>query len=387
MSKIKPHDIVIVDCARSAMTPAHQGQFQHLQPEQLAARVVTALLQRHHFDLNDIDALMLGCAYQEQQQSQNIARRVGLLAQLPTQINAHSINALTGSSMQALHHATAHIMAAQAHVFVLAGLEHVTPLGTAQASIEASKYYPSMAQHSAYSHDVLANMYEISREQQDQMAFASRQKAQLAQQKGLLKSHIIALEGQANDGSAMLCTEDTTVDTDPSLLDLKQHTTLSHLPHASLTLGNSAVSASGASAMLVMSHHYAQQCGLKARAVIRANAVASCDPAIAPFAAVPATQKALKRANLSTQDIQHFEIHEASASQYLATVQALQLSEQQQSINPYGGAIAFGDASGATGLHLLTSLLHGMEQQDHQFGLANLAMPLGQGMCTIIERI
>lgn len=388
MSKIKPHDVVIVDCARSAITPAHHGQFQQLHPEQLGARLLASLLQRHTFDLNDIDGLILGCAYPEQQQSQNIARRIGLLTQLPVEVPAHCISAFTGSSMQALHHATAQIMAAQAQVFLLGGLEHVRPkTSETLACNEASKFYPSMAQHSAYSHDLLAKMYDISKEEQDEMAFASHQKVQLAQQRGLFKSQIIALEGQLSDGTASICTEDTYTHTDLALSDIKQDTPISELPHASFSLGNSALPASGASGMLVMSQHYAQQCGLKVRAVIRANTVASCDPAISPFALVSATQKALNKANMTAKDIQQFEIHEASASQYLTAIRALDISKQQDCINSYGGAIALGDASGATGLQLITSLLHAMEQHDRQFGLTSLAMPLGQGMCTIIERI
>lgn len=388
MSKIKPHDVVIIDCARSAITAADQGQFQHLHPEQISARILKALIQRHTFDHNDIDGFILGCAYPEQQQSHNIARRIGLLAQLPLEVNSHCISASTGSSMQALHHATAQIMAGQAQLFVLGGLEHITPSNNDYilACGEASKHYPSIAQQHAYSHDLLAKMYTISREEQDEMAFSSHQKLQLAQQRGLFKSQIIALEGQS-EGTASICAEDTYTDIDLTLSDLKHYSPISALLDASFTKGNSAQPASAASGMMVMSQHYAQQCGLKARAVIRANAVASCDPTISPFSLVPATQKALNKANLSIREIQQFEIHEASASQYLAAVQALELSEQQQSINPYGGAIALGDASGATGLQLLTSLLHGMEQQNHQFGLASLAMPLGQGMCTIIERV
>ncbi|MBF7682784.1 acetyl-CoA C-acyltransferase [Acinetobacter sp. B5B] len=389
MPQLKPNDVVIVDCARSAITPPKQGDFQHVHPEQLCARLIFALLQRQPFDQHDIDAFMLGCSYQEQQQSQNIARRIALLAQLPAYIHAHSINALTGSSMQALHHACAHIMAAQAHVVVLAGLEHITPVPSSliQSCKESSKYYPAMLQHTAYGHDLLASMYDISRADQDQMALASHQKAQLAQQKGLLKTQMIALEGQLSDGQAILSTEDRLIQTDISLTDLQQQPTISLLPQATLTTSNSAMPASAASCMLVMSHHYAQQCGLKARAVIRTTGVAGCDPAIAPFALVPATQKALKRVNMTVQDIQQFEIHEASASQYLTALKALELLPQQDQINQYGGAIALGDASGATGLQLLTSLLHRMEQQDSQFGLASLSMPLGQGMCTIIERI
>lgn len=389
MPQLKPRDVVIVDCARTAITHPTQGVFRHLHAEQLSARLISALLQRQPFDHHDIDDLIVGCATQEQQQSQNLARRIGLLAQLPVHVAAQTVNRLTGSSMQALHTGAAQIMADQADVILVAGVEHRDLSQQKQLALAAEhgKYYPSLAHQTAHSHDLLARMYDISREEQDQMALHSQQKARHAQQQGWLKNQMIALEGQLNDESSIWSAEDSYIQTEPSLAILRQQPHLVSGPFASITSSNSAPQASAASAMLIMSNAQAQKYGLTPRAVIRSMTTAGCDPATSAFGLVVATQKALYRTGLKPEHIGAFELHEASASQYLTAIHALALSEHEDNINRYGGAIALGDPIGATGLQLLISLLHTIEQQQTQFGLASLSIPLGQGMCTIIERI
>lgn len=377
MSKLHPRDTVIIDAVRTAIGQP-QGVLQHLNAEQLSAATLQQLIQRHEFDLNEIEDFIWGSA------DVISARRIALAAQLPVTVTGQVIQHLQGSSMQALHAAAAQIATEQGHIFIVGGVG-VTPSQVMPSAPIAGYAHASF--NPLYSDEFLAHLNQISREAQDQLALQSQQKAWLAQQRGHFQAEIVPIQGLSNHGFMTTCHTDELITQDLTFASLKTLPTIHQQHHATLTVGNTANQGIGASALLLMSAEHAQSLGLKPKAVIRAMAVAACDPAIASYATVPAIQKALKRAGRTIEEIHTFELDEHSAAAHLSIVKNLNLTQRQDRINMYGGAIALGQVMGSSGTQMLTTLLHIMEHKNTTLGLAALSMDLGQGIATVIERI
>ncbi|MBC7752188.1 MAG: acetyl-CoA C-acyltransferase FadA [Candidatus Saccharibacteria bacterium] len=390
MTTLNPRDVVIVDGVRSAMGRTRNGMFRNVRADSLSAELVRALLIRNPgFDPNEVEDLIWGCVNQTLEQGMNIARNIGLLADLPKTVAGQTVNRLCGSSMQAIHTAAAQIATNQGDIFIIGGVEHMGHVGMMHGidlNPEASKHYAKASNMMGLTAEMLGRMNGITREMQDAFGVESHRRAWAATEAGRFKNEIIGVEGHDDNGFRVLCEIDEVIRPDANLA------TFAGLrpafdPRGSVTAATSSALSDGASAMLLMSAAKAQSLGLKPRAVIRSMAVAGCDAAIMGYGPVPATQKALKRAGLSMSDIQTVELNEAFAAQGLSVMKALDLLDKQDKVNLNGGAIALGHPLGCSGARITTTLLNVMEQQDTQIGLATMCIGLGQGIATIIERV
>lgn len=389
---LNPRDVVIVDGVRSAMGRSKAGMFRNVRADSLSAELVRALFKRNpKVDPNEVEDVIWGCVNQTMEQGMNIARNIAMLAELPRTVPGQTVNRLCGSSMQALHTAAAQIMTGQGDVFVIGGVEHMGHVGMMHGidlNPAASKYYAKASNMMGLTAEMLGMMNGISREMQDQMGLRSHQKAWEATVAGRFKNEIIGIEGHDANGFKVLCEIDEVIRQDASLEQLAGLKPAFNPKGGTVTAGTSSALSDGASAMLIMSAERAQSLGLTPRAKIRSMAVAGCEAAIMGWGPVPATQKALKRAGLSIDDIQTIELNEAFAAQGLSVLKGLNLLDQmEEKVNHNGGAIALGHPLGCSGARITTTLLNVMEQKNTEIGLATMCIGLGQGIATVIERL
>lgn len=386
------HEVVIVDCIRTPMGRSKGGAFRQVRADDLSAHLMRGLLARNPaLAAADIEDIYWGCVQQTLEQGFNIARNAALLAGLPKQVAAVTVNRLCGSSMQALHDASRAIMVGDGDVFIIGGVEHMGHVPMDHGVDFNPKLALNVAKASGMmglTAEMLARMYHVSREQQDAFAVRSHQRADQATRDGRFAQEILATNGHGADGSLTLFAQDEVIRPDTSLAALAQLRPVFDPANGTVTAGTSSAVSDGAAAMLVMSAARARALGLTPRVRIRAMAVAGCDPAIMGIGPVPAVHKALQRAGLSINDIDLFELNEAFAAQSLAVLQELDLLEvMDDKVNLNGGAIALGHPLGCSGARIATTLVHLMENQDATFGVATMCIGLGQGIATVFERI
>jgi acetyl-CoA acyltransferase len=390
MTTLSPKDVVIVDGVRTAMGKSKNGMFRNVRADSMSAELVKALVARNPFDTKLVEDVIWGCVNQTLEQGMNIGRNIGLLAELPRTTAGQTVNRLCGSSMQALHTAAAQIMTGQGDVFIIGGVEHMGHVGMMHGidlNPEASKYYAKASNMMGLTAEMLGRMNNISRQEQDAFGVESHRRAWEATQQGRFKNEIIGIEGHDENGNLQLCTIDEVIRPDANLQSFAALRPVFDPKGGTVTAATSSALSDGASAMLIMAAQKAKDLGLTPRARIRGMAVAGCDAAIMGYGPVPATQKALKRAGMSIDDMQTIELNEAFAAQGLSVLKGLNLQDKLDIVNLNGGAIALGHPLGCSGARITTTLLNVMEQQDTQIGLATMCIGLGQGIATIIERV
>lgn len=390
MTTLSPKDVVIVDGVRTAMGKSKNGMFRNVRADSMSAKLVKALVARNPFDTKLVEDVIWGCVNQTLEQGMNIGRNIGLLAELPRTTAGQTVNRLCGSSMQALHTAAAQIMTGQGDVFIIGGVEHMGHVGMMHGidlNPEASKYYAKASNMMGLTAEMLGRMNNISRQEQDAFGVESHRRAWEATQQGRFKNEIIGIEGHDENGNLQLCTIDEVIRPDANMQSFAALRPVFDPKGGTVTAATSSALSDGASAMLIMSAQKAKDLGLTPRARIRGMAVAGCDAAIMGYGPVPATQKALKRAGMSIDDMQTIELNEAFAAQALSVLKGLNLQDKLDIVNLNGGAIALGHPLGCSGARITTTLLNVMEQQDTQLGLATMCIGLGQGIATIIERV
>ena len=390
MTTLSPKDVVIVDGVRTAMGKSKNGMFRNVRADSMSAELVKALVARNPFDSKLVEDVIWGCVNQSLEQGMNIGRNIGLLAELPRTTAGQTVNRLCGSSMQALHTAAAQIMTGQGDVFIIGGVEHMGHVGMMHGidiNPEASKYYAKASNMMGLTAEMLGRMNNISRQEQDAFGVESHRRAWEATQQGRFKNEIIGIEGHDENGNLQLCTIDEVIRPDANLQSFAALRPVFDPKGGTVTAATSSALSDGASAMLIMAAQKAKDLGLTPRARIRGMAVAGCDAAIMGYGPVPATQKALKRAGMSIDDMQTIELNEAFAAQGLSVLKGLNLQDKLDIVNLNGGAIALGHPLGCSGARITTTLLNVMEQQDTQIGLATMCIGLGQGIATIIERV
>ncbi|MGQ0502911.1 MAG: acetyl-CoA C-acyltransferase FadA [Panacagrimonas sp.] len=383
-------DVVIVDAIRTAMGRSRGGAFRNVRAEVLSARLIQAVLQRNPaVKAGEIEDVIWGCVMQTLEQGFNIARNAALLAGLPITVPGQTVNRLCGSSMTAIHIAAANIQSGNGDTFICGGVEHMghVPMthgfdGSPELSLTTAKASAMMG----LTAEMLTQTHQVSREQQDQFALASHQKAAAAFKNGEYQSQIVAVEGHDADGAPIIVDFDEVVRTDANLADLAKLKPAFN-PRGSVTAGNSSAISDGASCVLVMSADKARSLGLKPLARIVATAAAGCNPALMGLGPVPASQKALKKAGLDIKAIDYFELNEAFAAQSLAVIKDLKLGERMDRINIKGGAIALGHPLGCSGARITGALAHVLREKNAQFGLATMCIGMGQGVSTILERL
>ncbi|ROR04669.1 acetyl-CoA C-acyltransferase FadA [Erwinia sp. JUb26] len=384
--------VVIVDAIRTPMGRSKGGAFRHVRAEDLSAHLMRCLLSRNPaLDAASLDDIYWGCVQQTLEQGFNIARNAALLAEIPHRVPATTVNRLCGSSMQALHDAARAIMVGDASSCLIGGVEH---MGHVPMS-HGVDFHPGLGRSVAkaagmmgLTAEMLARLHGIGRELQDQFAARSHQRAWAATQAGHFNNEIVAVSGHDADGVLKRYDFDEVIRPDTTVESLAALRPAFDPVNGTVTAGSSSALSDGAAAMLVMSESRSAELGLKPRARIRSMAVIGCDPSIMGYGPVPASQLALKRAGLSIDDIDIFELNEAFAAQTLPCIKDLGLMDKlDDKVNLNGGAIALGHPLGCSGARISTTLLNLLERHDKQFGLATMCIGLGQGIATVFERV
>lgn len=389
---LQPRDVVIVDYARSAMGRSKNGCFRHMRADDISAAIIKGLLARNpQLDPNTIDDLLWGCVMQREEQAFNIARNILLLAGLPHAIPAQTINRLCGSSMSALHTATVNIRAGQGDVYLIGGVEHMGHLPMYESvsinpllGLSVAKAAGNMGMTAEY----LALLHGVNRQQMDEFGARSHQLAAKARETGKFKREIIAVDGHNADGFLISVDQDETIRPETTVEALAKLPPVFDPKSGQVTAGTSSQLSDGASVMLVMSAERAKSIGLKPIAKVVSLGLAGVDPSIMGYGPVPSTEKALKVANLTMDDIDAVELNEAFAAQALPVLKDLKLLDaMSDKVNLHGGAIALGHPFGCSGTRITGSLLTVMQDRDLNFGVSTMCIGLGQGITTVLERV
>lgn len=385
-------DVVVIDCIRTPMGRSKGGVFRNVRAETLSAHLMGKLLQRNpNVDPAEIEDIIWGCVQQTKEQGFNLARNAQLLTEIPRSTGAVTVNRLCGSSMQALHDATKGIMTGNGDIFMIGGVEH---MGHVPMTFNLD-FHPGLAKYTAKASgnmgmtaELLGRQNGITREMQDAFGARSHQRAHQAHLDGRWNNEIVGIEGHDANGVLKLIEADEVIRPDSTVETMAALRPVFDPVNGTVTAGTSSAISDGAAAMLLMSADRAKELGLTPRAKIRAMGVAGCDAAIMGFGPVPATQKALKRAGLTMDDIEIAEFNEAFAAQALSCIKQLGwLDSYDDKVNLNGGAIALGHPLGCSGARISTTLLNLMESQDKTLGLATMCIGLGQGIATVFERV
>jgi acetyl-CoA acyltransferase len=369
--------IVIAGYLRTPFTPAGKGALAKVRPDDMAAAVVAALVERSRIPAADIEDLIVGCAFPEGEQGLNVARLIGLRAGLPDSIAAATVNRFCGSSMQAIHSAAGAIRMDAGEAFLCAGVESMTrvpmmgfnPLPNPALLESCPQALTSMGETA----ETVAQRWEVSRQEQDVFAFDSQRKAERAQAAGRFDNEIVPIGAVERDGCIR---PDTTLD---GLAALKP----AFLEHGTVTAGNASPLTDGAAAVLVCRADYAERHGLEPLARIRSIAVAGCAPEVMGIGPVAASLKALRRAGLSAADLDVVEINEAFAAQAIAVIRELGIRPMR--VNLDGGAIALGHPLGATGARITGKAAQLLKRTGARYALATQCIGGGQGIATVLE--
>ncbi len=374
---------VIVGYVRSPFSFANKGELTKVRADDMATVVVKALLERTKVKVEDIEDLILGCAFPEGEQGLNLARLVVLNAGLPLSIGGVTVNRFCGSSMQSIHQAAGAIASGGGEVFICAGVESMSrvPMGGYNPLPNPKLYeampgaYMSMGETA----ENVAERWKISRKEQEEFALLSQQKAAKALEAGRLADEIVAISTKAG-----LVEKDSCLRPDTSLEGLASLKPAFD-EAGTVTAATSSPLTDGAAAVLVTSETYAKAHNLPMIARIKSYAVAGCDPEVMGIGPVAATRKALARAGLTVNDLDIIELNEAFASQAIACIRELGLDPSK--INMDGGAIALGHPLGATGARITGKAAALLKREGKKYALSTQCIGGGQGIATILEAI
>ena len=373
-------NVVIAGYARSPFHLATKGELARVRPDDLAAQVIRGLIDKTRIDAADIEDIILGCAFPEGEQGLNVARLIGLLADLPLSVGGMTVNRFCGSSMSAIHIAMGQIQIGAGETFICAGVESMSrvpmmgfnPLPNPTLAAKSAAYM-GMGDTA----ENVATRYQITRSEQEAFAIASQQKAAAARASGKLSDEIVPIRTKTG-----IVSEDGTLRPETSaegLAGLKP----AFDANGSVTAGTSSPLTDGASAVLVTSEDYARAHGLAILARIKAVGIAGCAPEIMGIGPVGASTKALERAGISAGDLDVVELNEAFASQALACMHDLGL--KPDTVNIDGGAIAIGHPLGATGARIVGKAASLLKREGGQYALATQCIGGGQGVATVLE--
>ncbi|OGN80131.1 MAG: beta-ketoadipyl CoA thiolase [Chloroflexi bacterium GWB2_54_36] len=402
-------EVVIVDAVRTPIG-ALGGTLSSVRPDDLAAHVIRALVERTHVPTNQIEEVYFGCANQAGEDNRNVARMAALLSGLPVETAGVTINRLCASGLNAVNMAVRAIRAGEGDIFIAGGVEsmsrapyslpkaeHSYPFGNLTAYDTTLGWrYPNPQMEELYGTESMgvtaeniADMTGISRADQDAFALQSNQRAVAAMDSGRFAAEIVPVPVPQRKGDPVMVSQDERPRRDTSLESLAKLKP-AFRKDGSVTAGNSSGLNDGAAALLVMSAEKAAALGMKPMARVLSAAVAGVPPRIMGIGPVPAAHKALARAGLSIEQLGLVELNEAFAVQSLAVIRELGLSEEIVNVN--GGAVALGHPLGCSGARILTTLLHEMSRRAPQaarpyYGMAMLCVGVGQGEATIVESL
>lgn len=386
---------VIVSAARTAVGRAPRGKLRTVRPDDMAALVIKAVIERAGVAPEEIEDVILGCAFPEAEQGMNVARIVALRAGLPESVCGQTVNRFCSSGLQTIATAAQQIMSGMGDSIIASGVEsmsRVPMIGNKfVANPTLAEQYPGVYLGMGLTAENVARKYEVTREDQDAFALRSHQRAAAAQDSGALDAAIVPLEVRTRFGSGSAVEESAfTFDKDEGVRRDTSIEALAKLKPAfaqrgSVTAGNSSQTSDGAAAVLIMSEERAHALGLKPLARFVSFAVGGVSPeymGIGPVAAVP---KALQYAGMSLKDIDLIELNEAFAAQAVAVIRDLGFDEEITNVN--GGAIALGHPLGCTGSKLTVQMIHELARRDKSVGLITMCIGGGMGAAGIIERM
>jgi 3-oxoadipyl-CoA thiolase len=391
---------VIVDALRTPIG-RYAGALKDVRPDDLAALVVRQAVERNRLDPATIEDVFLGDANQAGEDNRNVARMAVLLAGLPVEIPAATMNRLCGSGMQAVVSATREIETGNGACFLAGGVEsmtrapyilekphrefargvqtlHDSTLGWRMVNPRLAETYPPISLGETA--EVVARRYAISREAQDRWAFDSHRKAVAAQEACHFRDQLVPVT--LPQGASFDKDEGPRADTSlEKLASLKP----AFEKDGTVTAGNSSPLNDGAACLVIMAESHAQRIGARPLARILAAASAGVDPSCMGLGPIPASRKAVARAGLRIGDLDVIELNEAFASQVLACLHDLDLDPQR--VNPNGGAIALGHPLGASGVRIIVTLVHELARRKARYGLATMCIGVGQGITTVVENL
>ena len=398
------NEIYVIDAVRTAVGK-YAGSLANIRPDDLAARVIKELTSRNpNISFNETEEVILGAANQSGEDNRNVARMASLLAGLPITVAGYTVNRLCASGLQAIGNAFLEINAGNGDLYIAGGVESMTRAPFVMAKSDSAfgrapeiydttigwrftnpalsaLYHPYTMGETA---ENIAEKWSISREEQDEYAYNSQLKWQKANEINRFNEEVMNFEILQKKGDAIIFNKDE----QPRLSSIE---TLSSLKPAfkkggSVTAGNSSSVNDGAAALAVASKHYVQNNNLKPIARIVSMAAAGVPPEIMGIGPVLATQKALKRAGLTLNDIDIAELNEAFAVQSIACIKELGINPDIVNVN--GGSIAIGHPLGCSGARISTTLLHEMQKRPNvKYGLATMCIGVGQGLAVIYEKI
>ncbi|MFM2269602.1 MAG: hypothetical protein RL757_3043 [Bacteroidota bacterium] len=402
---MKQKSAFIIDGVRTPIG-SFGGTLSGVRADDLAAHVIAELMRRHpNFPPENLADVILGCVNQAGEDNRNVARMAALLAGLPMNVGGETVNRLCASGMSAVVNASRAIQLGDGDCFVAGGIEQMTrapyvisksakPFGTDAQMFDSSFGWrfvnPKMEamygiEAMGKTAENLAEMYKISRADQDLFAFRSQQKAAEAQQAGILAQEIVKISIPSKKGESTFFEHDEFIKPQTALEKLA---TLrpAFQKDGSVTAGNSSGLNDGAAALLMASEKAVQQFQFSPKARIVASAVVGVEPRIMGIGPVEATKMVLKKAKLKLSDLDVIELNEAFAAQSLTCIRQLGLSDDDPRINPNGGAIALGHPLGMSGARILYAAALQLQRQNGRYALATMCIGVGQGYAVILEK-
>jgi acetyl-CoA acetyltransferase family protein len=378
---------VIVDAVRTPIARAHpdKGWFKDTRSDELGVIVIRELLQRTNVDPRQIEDVILGCANQTGEQAMNVARYSAIMSGLPFEVAAQTINRQCASSMTAVHSAAQAIMTGCGDIFIAGGIESMThlPEGTgADLNPRRFQFIDRSSSSMGLTAENLAEIYNISRQEQEAFALRSHQKAIATQEEGRFCDEIVPVEVPSDNGGTELIDKDQNPRSYTSLELMAALEPISR-SGGTITAATASPASDGAAAIMLMSQEKSEEIGLKPRVKVISMAVSGVDPRLMGLGIVPAARKALERAGLTSADIDLAELNEAFAVVAMVAIRELGIDEGK--VNPNGGAVALGHPMGCTGARLVTTLVHEMVRRQSRYGLAAMCVGMGQGAATILE--
>jgi acetyl-CoA acyltransferase len=385
-------EAVIVEAVRTAVG-RRNGRLKDWHPVDLMAQVLSALVQRTGVDTNLVEDVIIGCVSQVGEQSLNVGRNAALAAGFPETVPGTTVDRQCGSSQQAIHFAAQGVISGAYDVVIAGGVESMTrvPMGSSYTQGPGAPFGSQMLHrynnglvHQGISADLVAQKWELSREELDAFSLESHRRAARAAAQGRFKSQIVPIEVKNEDGTTSTFAQDEGIRTDTSLEKLASLKP-AFKPDGLITAGNSSQISDGAAAVLIMERAVAERLGLKPRARFVAFSLAGDNPIIMLTAPIPATFKVLERAGLTLDQMDLVEINEAFASVVLAWQRSTGADMSRVNVN--GGAVAIGHPLGASGARLTTVLLHELERTGGRYGLQTICEGGGMANAMIIERL
>lgn len=397
-------EVFVIDATRTPIGK-YGGALSSVRPDDLLAHVIKTLIERNpSIDVNEIEDVIAGAANQAGEDNRNVARMAALLAGLPETVGGNTVNRLCASGLQAIMDASRAIMCGDGDIYIACGVESMSraPFVVAKSD-KAFGRAPEMydttigwrfvnkalsALHHPYSMgetaENVAERYKVSREAQDKFALRSQEKYFAAKAAGKFDDEITPYTVQLRKGKTMV------VDTDEhpretSIEALSGLRAAFKAEGGTVTAGNASGVNDGAAAMILASGEAVEKYGLKPIAKVKSMAIAGVDPAVMGLGPIPASQKAMKRAGITSADLDLIELNEAFAAQGIPCMEQLELDEEKVNVN--GGAIALGHPLGCSGTRIATTLIYEMNKRKSKYGLATMCIGVGQGAAMIFEGV